>query len=248
MIGGFNLVEFEGYIEDLEEMSSSITTKIIDYNEQFKACVENEEIDAQKLQDGIFPVLNKYDVFVSHSHEDEELAIKFKKWIEKNLDMSCFLDKEIWGSGDKILKKIDKLCWRPERKVYDYEERNLTTSYVHVMLCNALMQAMDNCRFAFFLNTPNSITAGSAWAEPKTHSPWLFYELSVLKYIRKESGSIMKSFPRGMESLREGVHNVMSYPAVNLTKLPKLEFSDLANLSNLDEGTRFEKLLGLLRV
>lgn len=33
MIGGFNLVEFEGYIEDLEEMSSSITTKIIDYNE-----------------------------------------------------------------------------------------------------------------------------------------------------------------------------------------------------------------------
>lgn len=248
MIGGFNLVGFDKYNETLEKISTSIATKTIDYNNQLKVCIENNEIDAQKLQDGIFPVQNKYDIFISHSHNDEELAIKLKKWLETKLKMTCFLDKEIWGSGDEILKKIDKRCWKEERKAYDYEERNLTTSYVHVMLCNALMQAMDNCKFVFFLNTPSSITAESAWAEPKTHSPWLFYELSVLKYIQKKSGRIRKSFSRGRESSQEDIQNIMNYPAVDLTALPELTFADLVGLSNLDECTSFKTLLNRLGV
>lgn len=248
MIGGFNLVGFNDSFEELKDISSKITTKKIDYTQQFKDCIVNEKIDAQKLQDGIFPVNENYDIFISHSHDDEELAIKFKNWIETKLKMTCFLDKEIWGSGNAILKEIDDLCWKPDRKVYDYNERNLTTSYVHVMLCNALMQAMDNCKFVFFLNTPSSITAESAWAEPKTHSPWLFYELSVLKYIQKKSGRIRKSFSRGRESLQEDIQNIMNYPAVDLTALPELTFADLVDLSNLDEGVCFETLLNRLGV
>ena len=248
MIGGFNLVGFDNFIEDLEQMPASITAKDVDYTQLFKDCIVNEAIDAQKLQDGIFPVNENYDIFISHSHNDEKLAIKLKNWIEARLGMTCFLDKEIWGSGDKILSQIDRLCWKPDRKVYDYNERNLTTSYVHVMLCNALMQAMDNCKFVFFLNTPSSITAESAWAEPKTHSPWLFYELSVLKYIQKKSGRIRKSFSRGRESLQEDIQNIMNYPAVDLTALPELTFADLVDLSNLDEGVCFETLLNRLGV
>ena len=209
MIGGFNLVGFDRYIESLEKISTPITTKTINYNNQLKVCIKNKKIDAQKLQDGIFPVKDKYDIFLSHSHDDEELAINLKNWIETKLKMTCFLDKEIWGSGDEILKQIDRLCWKSEINAYDYNERNLTTSYVHVMLCNALMQVMDNCKFVFFLNTPNSITAKSEHDEPKTHSPWLFYELSVLKYIQKKSGRITKSFSRGIESLQEAVQRIV---------------------------------------
>lgn len=248
MIGGFNLVGFNDSFEELKDISSKIITKKIDYTQQFKDCIVNEKIDAQKLQDGIFPVNENYDVFISHSHDDEELAIKLRNWIEIKLKMTCFLDKEIWGSGNAILKEIDDLCWKPDRKFYDYNERNLTTSYVYVMLCNALMQAMDNCKFVFFLNTPSSITPESAHDNPQTHSPWLFYELSVLKYIQKESGRIRKSFSRGRESLQEDIQNIMNYPAVDLTALPKLTFADLVDLSNLDECTSFETLLNRLGV
>ena len=167
------------------------------------------------------------------------LAIKLKIWIEQNLGLTCFLDKEIWGSANQILRKIDKLCWKEDRLAYDYNERNLTTSYVHVMLCNAIMQAMDNCKFAFFLNTPNSISSKSAHNKPKTHSPWLFYELSVLKYIQKEPARIMKSFSRS----RESVQNFMSYSAVDLVALPELRFEDL---QELNENTAFETLLSKL--
>lgn len=246
MIGGFNLVGFDNFIEDLEQMPASITAKDVDYTQLFKDCIVNEAIDAQKLQDGIFPVNENYDIFISHSHDDEELAIKLKNWIETKLKMTCFLDKEIWGSGNAILKEIDDLCWKPDRKVYDYNERNLTTSYVHVMLCNALMQAMDNCKFVFFLNTPSSITAESAWAEPKTHSPWLFYELSVLKYIQKEPDRIRKSFSRGRESLHEAVQRIMNYTAVDLMNLPKLKFSDFLEMSVLDKAVCCETLLNHL--
>lgn len=248
MIGGFNLVGFDNFIEDLEQMPASITAKDVDYTQLFKDCIVNEAIDAQKLQDGIFPVNENYDIFISHSHNDEKLAIKLKNWIEARLGMTCFLDKEIWGSGDKILSQIDRLCWKPDRKVYDYNERNLTTSYVHVMLCNALMQAMDNYKFVFFLTTPSSITPESAHDSPQTHSTWLFYELSVLKYIQKEPGRIRKSFSRGRESLQEDIQNIMNYPAVDLTALPELTFADLVDLSNLDEGVCFETLLNRLGV
>lgn len=116
------------------------------------------------------------------------------------------------------------------------------------MLCNAIMQAMDNCKFVFFLNTPSSITPESAHDNPQTHSPWLFYELSVLKYIQKEPGKIRKSFSRGMESFTEDLQNVMNYTAVDLMNLPKLEFSDLKALGNLDRVERYEKLLERLGV
>lgn len=72
-------------------------------------------------------------------------------WLKRELDMDSFLDDEIWRSADDILKVIDKKsCWKEDRGVYDYNERNLTTSYVHVMLCNAIMQAMNSCDFVFF--------------------------------------------------------------------------------------------------
>lgn len=245
MVGGFNLIGFDENIEELESLSPYIRTKEIDYNKQIQDCIVNDEIDAEKLQNEVFPIEHK-DIFISHSHNDEKLAIKLKYWIEKKLKMTCFLDKEIWGSCNNTLKIIDKRCWKDDRGCYDYNERNLTTSYVHVMLCNAIMQGMNSCKFAFFLNTPSSIDPDSAWSDPKTYSPWLFYELSVLKYIQKEPTRIIKSSSAGMENFNESINTIMRYPAVDLANLPQLEFADLQNFSLLSENTRLESLLNML--
>lgn len=240
MIGGFNLTGFNKNMDELNYINSYARKKNVDYNAELKSVITDEQIDAEKLQNDIFPIKNA-DIFISHSHADKELAVALKNWIIDKLSMTCFLDSEIWGSADDTLKEIDKFCWKPERNCYDYKERNLTTSYVHVMLCNALMQAMDKCKFTFFINTPNSITAESALKEPKTHSPWLFYELSILKYIQKKSLQKHINFSRGNESLTESVNNLMNY-TVDLENLPKLSFFDLENLEGSGVQNIYKKL------
>ena len=106
MIGGFNLVGFDNFIEDLEQMPASITAKDVDYTLLFKDCIVNEAIDAQKLQDGIFPVNENYDIFISHSHDDEELAIKFKNFISWKI-LSRF-------SSSSYMKKFIKFTLYPK--------------------------------------------------------------------------------------------------------------------------------------
>lgn len=248
MIGGFNLVGFNSSssMTELASQDSSIVKRTLDYNKKLKSVIVDEKIDAEALQDEIFPVQSA-DVFISHSHGDEGLAIRLKNWLKRKWDMDSFLDGEIWRSADDILKVIDKKsCWKDDRGVYDYNERNLTTSYVHVMLCNAIMQAMNSCDFVFFLNTPSSIDPYSAWEKPKTYSPWLYYELSVLKYIQKEPARIIKSASTGRENFNENLNTLISYPAIDLTELPKLEFIDLKNLSPSDRLTMHEYLLSKL--
>lgn len=243
MVGGFNLIGFNSNMDELASQNPFAVKRTVDYNEELKSVIVHNKIDAKSLQNEIFPI-ESADIFISHSHGDEELAIKLQNWLKKELGMTCFLDGEIWGSADAILKEIDgQLCWKKDRNVYDYNERNLTTSYVHVMLCNALMQVMDKCKFVFFLNTPNSITPKTAWGESITHSPWLFYELSVLKYIQKRDISAHIDFARSQEAVQESIdfRRLMNY-SVDLADLPNLEIEDLKELKRLEFIKRFEKM------
>lgn len=243
MVSGFNLSGFSN-VEELFSINPYIVKSSFDYNEKIKSYIVDKEINAESLQNDIFPVIGA-DIFISHSHSDEELAIKLKNWLQNELGITSFLDGEIWKSADETLKAVDDIyCWRQNRNVYDYSDRNLSTSYVHVMLCNAIMQVMDKCKFVFFLNTNNSIKPESAIKNPSTHSPWLYYELSVLKYIEKKSVCSCMNFSKSQEALTEdrNIRNVMNYPAVDLANLPILEFSDLKELKKVELIKRYEKL------
>lgn len=238
MVGGFNLIGFNSNMDELASQNPFAVKRTVDYNEELKSVIVNNKIDAKFLQNEIFPIKSA-DIFISHSHGDEELALGLKSWLKKELGMTSFLDGEIWGSANATLKEIDKFCWKKERNCYDYNERNLTTSYVHVMLCNALTQVMDKCKFVFFLNTPNSITPKTAWGESITHSPWLFYELSVLKYIQKRDISAHIDFARSQESI--DLRRLMNY-SVDLADLPNLKIEDLKELKSLELIKRFETM------
>ena len=56
-------------------------------------------IDGERLQNFVFPT-NNYDVFISHSHDDLEIAKQFAAWLKEKYRYSVFLDSFVWNSAD----------------------------------------------------------------------------------------------------------------------------------------------------
>lgn len=161
-----------------DEMSTNIQEKLSFLKD--KKCVLN----AEKIQSDWFPDI-KADIFLSHSHADEKLAVAFAGWLNDNFGLRSFIDSCLWGYCDELLRIIDdNFCENDDRKTYNYKSRNASTSIVHMILMNALTKMIDNTECLMFLNTPNSIVLKEDISE-KTYSPWIFSEIETSRYIRK---------------------------------------------------------------
>jgi hypothetical protein len=86
-------------------------------------------LDASKIQQRVFPERD-IDVFISHSHTDEDQAIKVALSLE-DMGLKPFVDSCVWGHADELLQKIDDFCAKPPGwDSYSYELRNRTTTNV----------------------------------------------------------------------------------------------------------------------
>ena len=146
-----------------------------------------EVLDGEKLSKSWFKTINS-DIFISHSHNDADLAYALAGWLKKEFELEVFLDELVWGNADSLLKKIDEKYSKKENSDnYSYEKRNFTTSHVHSMLSTAIHSVMDNAEVIFFLNTNESfppikdvINEDSAY----TLSPWIYQEVINAKLLR----------------------------------------------------------------
>jgi len=151
--------------------------------EKLESCIQNGIIDGTNLGTQWFPTV-KADVFISHSHADEDIAIRCAAWLKENFGLESFIDSCVWGHADKLLKIIDdQYCLNPGSETYDYQKRNQSTSHIHMMLATAITEMINATECIFFLNSGNSINSLDAIS--KTKSPWLFYELGVLRTIQR---------------------------------------------------------------
>ena len=148
----------------------------------------DESLDAQKIIDNWFPEI-KADVFLSHSHKDENTVIGFAGWLKEAFGLDSFMDSEVWGYSDDLLKAIDdKYCRNNCCGTYNYEMRNRSTSHVHMILSTALMNMIDRCECIIFMNTPNSYKPKDYFHdEGKTESPWIYSEISMTKTLRQRT-------------------------------------------------------------
>jgi hypothetical protein len=186
MYKGFNLSfgkNFFQFMKQGEELSTQYRTVIMQKMDAF--LTDDGKLDGSRLQEHWFPQVHA-DVFISHSHNDLNVATALAGWLFDSFGLKPFMDSCVWGCADDLLKRIDKkYCRNPDGETYSYSKRNGSTSHIHMMLSTALGMMIDSTECLLFLNTPNSISSEDAVL--KTQSPWLFMEIAMSRIIRRKS-------------------------------------------------------------
>lgn len=183
-------------LKQYEKVKNQIKTNIKSF------ILTNGHLDGTQMQNNWFPQIDA-DVFISHSHNDEPLAIAFSQWLNEKFGIKAFVDSCIWGNANDLLKKIDTDYCRPDKinkpNSYSYELRNYSTSHIQMMLSTALSMMIDKTECIIFLNTPNSVVDG---VFSITKSPWIYSEIVMTKLIRQRPISDYRN-RAAMESLNE---------------------------------------------
>ena len=164
------------YLDDRNNLSQEILKNFL--LEEFK--IDENEINGDKIVEKVFPNKEKYEIFISHSHNDKKLA----NFLKIN-GYRVFLDSEIWGSADSILKEIDNEYSRSnnDERYYDYTKRNFSTTHVHLLLISALAQIISKTPIFIFVESDNTISFSVKEFEKKiyTDSPWIYTDLLFFK-------------------------------------------------------------------
>jgi len=202
--------------------------------------IKERLIQGTRLQEQWFPTdpeLMKFDVFISHSHKDDDNHIKpLASWLWQHLGLKSFIDSQFWQYADDLLKRMDDWYAKKNSGNYDYGVRNYTTSHVHAMLSMALMRMMSNTECVLFVDSDNSIKYDKGQA--KTPSPWIYEEICYAnnleikipqRYINQlmplhESGGVIKQ--RMFCSREENPELTIQYK-VNLDDFYEIKVSDL---------------------
>lgn len=187
----------------------------------------NNALNATEMMDDWFPQIH-CPVFISHAHADINKALTLAGKLKYHLKLDSFVDFCVWGYADHLLKLIDnKYCYDKANKVYRYEDRNFSTSHIHMMLASSLAMMIDKAECIFFLNTPNSLSLRNI--KSKTMSPWIYHELAVCNLIRKQPPERhkLKRIEEQYIEVKKAEEMVFEYD-VDLSKLTKVKEADIS--------------------
>lgn len=190
-------------VEKWKKQGENIKAQLQQQVKDILSEVTNSEgvIDGEELSKTWFPIENK-DVFLSYSHNDEELALIIAGVLKDVFGLDVFIDALVWGSADGLLEAIDKEYCIQTNGNYNYKKRNFSTSHVHAMLTTSIMRAMDRAEAIFFLNTSNSTyKLKNGFSGEHTLSPWIYEEIMCATLLREKSWEMHRN-----ERLDEAVH------------------------------------------
>lgn len=161
-------------------------------------------IDGERLQNFVFPT-NNYDVFISHSHNDLEIAKRFATWLKEKYGYNVFLDSFVWNSADGLLREIDNLYCKQRNGLYNYHKRNYSTAHIHTMLSMSIMEIIKRSKVGILIDSHHSINLERLRNsnQAKTLSPWIFQEIMLMRqFANSESSTRMFSSENLNESLQ----------------------------------------------
>lgn len=206
--------------------------------------LNDKSLDGSAIQNTWFPQV-KTDIFLSHSHQNLDLAFYLAGYLSDNFDLNVFIDSCIWGYSDDLLKEIDNDYCMTDKDFYSYKLRNHSTSHIHMMLSTALNMMIDRTECLFFLNTPDSIK--SYGSIDKTESPWIYAEISATHYLRENLPKRKQLLLECTAKFSEGgvIQKAVSVTHnLDLSKLNKLDKGNLDLLKSLEiKGTNALDLL-----
>ena len=184
-------------------------------------------INGEKLRDFVFPT-DEFDVFISHSHDDLEIAKLFAVWLEEKCGLSVFLDSFVWSSADGLLQEIDNLYCKQQNGLYSYHRRNYSTAHIHTMLSMSIMEIIKQTRIGVFIDSSHSLNLHKLRKnnQAKTLSPWIYQEIMYMRlFADKKTSTRMFSF----ENLNE---NLQMEHSVDLSDFAFLTVNHLINFAS----------------
>ena len=184
---------YKSYKVSLDEIRSTVTTYKI-YGKKLSAELTETMksgltqylnpkgvLDGQKIMDDWFKQVDA-DIFISHSHRDDDDIYALAGWLKMNFGLNAFVDADVWGYCNDLILEMDKEYVPCRNGVYDYSKHNDVTAHVHIMLMSALAKMIDKCECLFFVDSDQSISARDAALQ--TSSPWIYNELLLSSMIK----------------------------------------------------------------
>lgn len=176
--------------------------------------LKDNSLDGSKIIDTWFPQINA-DVFISHSHSDETLAITFAGWLFENFKIVAFVDSCLWGYSNDLIQLLDnEYSWLDrDRNLYNYQKVLYSTSHVHMMLSTALEMMIFKTECLIFFDTPQSIKQYEN--VDKTESPWIYSEIAFSQIGRltipdRFKGKITESKYFSADGRSDGIEKSLS--------------------------------------
>jgi len=175
---------------NIQDLAEFVVTRLRGY----------DVLDAKGLAHILFPAKQAH-IFLSHSHRDEDNAIKFAIAMEKR-DVKVFIDSCVWGSVGDILDAVNEKYSDSEvvddQKYFSHRKCDLAAAAVHMLLTTELNKMIDDTECFVFLNTKQSVQIrerGQENGRMLTLSPWIYSELSFSARVRARKLS-RKRLPR----------------------------------------------------
>lgn len=187
-------------------------------------------LSGSDIESNWFPKLMNH-VFISHSHQDEDLALALAGALRHWMKLDAFVDSSVWGYYADLQKLIYQKVTSLRGEVYGTQRtelENSIVSHVHCMLTKSLVQMMDQCECLIFLNTPSSIRIRDVrGTSQETYSPWIYTEVEVSRFLRTHEDPRRpktRGFAESVEkvAMDEAIRDIISYP-LNLDHLGKVD-------------------------
>lgn len=174
-----DLIKDKRYLEKGQALFTEQKTSIAESINMYK--ISNGALSAKKIEEDYFPIPENIDIFISHSHEDLDLAKSFAGMFKNYLGVNCFVDSCLWGSANDLLGIILDAYKHNNSSYSDNELVKKASENVYMILSMALAKTMATSKVFCFIETPNSITSKGAIAT--TNSPWIYSELVISKLL-----------------------------------------------------------------
>lgn len=187
-----------GFRRCIDQVESNYKAGVEDFNdvralvrEQLDKFIrEDGYIDGVLIESSWFPTISA-DVFLSHSHADEKLAIAFAHWLNINFGIRTFIDSTVWRYALNLQKQLDNRYNIIEgTNTYKYAASNRVCSFVDMLLATALSKMIDRCECFMFLESSNSLIEPRHFNR-ETSSPWIYHELFQSKIIEKKQPRLL---------------------------------------------------------
>jgi len=241
MFTGYNLKLSDDFFDNkmsLDEYKKigekHLNDKIYEYKNNLNDYINKGTISGSELQNDNFPIIDA-DVFISHSHDDTDLANALAGWIHEAFNLRVFVDSNVWSYSPELLADINSNYSNQRENesggyTYDYEACNNASQHVNIMLLVALQKMIDKVECVILLNTDNSITVFDDKTMHSTYSPWIYSEIVCTQIVRKKPLLYYRKYSELFHA-NEGM--IFEYALRHL----KISYNiSLLHLSDLDES------------